>query len=29
MPDAPIGFEESTPPDMFTGRSPPRAVAPS
>jgi hypothetical protein len=28
-PDAPIGFDESTPPDMFTGRSPSSAVAPS
>jgi hypothetical protein len=28
MPDAPIGFDESTPPDMFTGKSPPSSVAP-
>ena len=28
MPDAPIGFDESTPPDMLTGKSPPSSVAP-
>jgi hypothetical protein len=28
-PEAPIGFDDSTPPDMFTGRSPSSAVAPS
>src|SRR5262245_64182492 len=28
MPDAPIGFVDSTPPDMFTGSSPSSAVAP-
>jgi hypothetical protein len=29
MPDAPIGLLDSTPPDMFTGKSPPISVAPS
>src|SRR5688572_3416423 len=29
MPDAPIGLDESTPPDMLIGRSPSSAVAPS
>ena len=29
MPDAPMGLDDSTPPDMFTGKSPVRAVAPS
>ena len=29
MPLAPIGFDESTPPDMFTGRSPSSWVTPS
>src|SRR3954453_13830001 len=29
MPDAPIGFEDNTPPLMFTGRSPSMRVAPS
>ncbi len=27
-PDAPIGFDESTPPDMFTGNDPSSAVSP-
>src|SRR5436305_14820915 len=29
MPDAPIEFDESTPPDMFHGMSPSGPVAPS
>ena len=29
MPEAPMGFDDSTPPDMFTGRSPSSSVAPS
>ena len=29
MPDAPIGFDESTPPDGFHGMSPSGAVAPA
>ena len=29
MPDAPIGFDESTPPDGFTGKSPVISVEPS
>ena len=29
MPEAPIGFDDSTPPDMLTGISPSSAVAPS
>src|SRR5580693_10356996 len=28
-PDAPIGFDESTPPDGFTGSFPPIAVSPA
>jgi hypothetical protein len=28
MPDAPIGFDDSTPPDGFTGKSPVISVAP-
>ncbi len=27
-PEAPIGLDESTPPDMFTGNEPSRAVSP-
>ena len=29
IPDAPIGFDDRTPPDAFTGRSPERDVLPS
>ena len=29
MPDAPIGFDDSTPPDMFHGMSPSGPVAPA
>src|SRR6195256_6505338 len=29
MPDAPIGFDESTPPEGFQGMSPSNAVAPA
>ena len=29
MPDAPIGFDDSTPPDGFHGMSPSGAVAPA
>ena len=28
-PEAPIGFDERTPPDMLTGNDPSRAVVPS
>ena len=28
MPEAPIGFDDSTPPEEFTGRSPSSAVPP-
>ena len=27
-PDAPIGFDDSTPPDMFTGNEPSSVVSP-
>jgi hypothetical protein len=29
MPEAPIGFDDSTPPEQFHGMSPSMAVAPS
>ena len=28
MPEAPIGLDDSTPPEQFTGKSPSKAVAP-